>query len=79
MGGLVVRRKRPSEAEQLGLPPGLADFVPSDWPGGSEYQRYEAWRDARYSWAETNLSGGVEDLPWWHGDIPDQPWDEVVL
>lgn len=77
--GSVVRRKREaSETEQLGLPRLLADFVPADWPGGSEYQRYEAWREARESWAETNLAGGVEDLPWWHGRIPDQPWDEVA-
>ena len=79
MAGLMVRRKRQSEAEQLGLPRVLADFVPSDWPGGSEYQRYSAWRQARLTWAEANLSGGVADLPWWHGEIPDQPWDEVVL
>lgn len=79
MGGLVVRRKRSSEAEQLCLPSGLADFVPVDWPGGSEYQRYEAWRRARETWAENHLPGGSENLPWWHGVIPDQPWDEVVL
>lgn len=79
MGVLVVRRKRLSESEQLGLPAGLGDFVPADWPGGSEYQRYEAWRKARIVWAEEHLPGGAEDVPWWQGEIPDQPWDEVEL
>lgn len=45
--GLVVKRKRPDPQLKAGLPLVLADFVPSEWPGGSEYQRYEAWRAAR--------------------------------
>lgn len=79
MGGLVVRRKRLDPQLKAGLPLVLADFVPSEWPGGSEYQRYEAWRAAREDWAEKYHPEGVDGLPWWHGVVPDQPWDEVVL
>lgn len=81
MGGLVVRRRRREQAAVNGgpIPASVLEFVPADWPGTSEYQRWAAWSEARYSWADENLPDGCEDLPAWGGVVPDQPWSEVEL
>lgn len=82
MGGPVVRRR---QREQIvngqRIPERVLTFVPAQWQGGSDYQRWEAWDEARRSWAEVNLPGGAEDLPSTLGANlpPDQPWDEVEL
>lgn len=77
MGADVVRRKRKDPGAALGVPAELTTFVPANWPGKSEYQRWAAWSEARYSWADANLPNGYEDMPEWDGVMPDQPWDEV--
>lgn len=63
------------------IPESVLTFIPGHWEGGSEYQRWAAWDEARVAWAEANLPEGIEDLP---SDLganlpPDQPWDEVEI
>lgn len=53
------------------------DFSAEEWPGSSEFQQWKAWDEARRAWASENLPAGVDDLPAWSGEIPDQPWAEV--
>ena len=74
-----MRRRRPSPADEAGLPESLGDFTAGEWKGRSEYQQWRAWDKARRVWAVTNLPGGIEDLPDWDGVVPDQPWEEVEL
>lgn len=78
-GAVVVRRRQRGPELTHGVPAHLADFDPGLWPGGSEYQRYAAWFDARCLWADANLPDGLEGLPDWDGSVPDQPWGEVEL
>lgn len=73
-------RRRQKEARAIGggtIPAWLDDFDPSAWPGGSDYQRWEAWEAARQEWAAANLPGGAEQLQSHSELIPDQPWSEV--
>ena len=76
-----MRRRQKLRTDSAGnvltIPPSLTDFVPEDWPGKSEHQRWAAWSEARYSWAEENLPDGYEDMPSWPGVVPDQPWSEA--
>lgn len=77
--GGVVRRRRKEDPLFAGLPEDAVRFVPARWPGGSEYQRWAAWSEARHSWAEANLPNGYEDMPVWNGVVPDMPWDEAEI
>lgn len=76
-------RRRPRELVVTGakIPESVLTFIPGHWQGGSEYQRWAAWDEARVAWAEANLPGGMEDMPDGLLDnlAPDQPWDEVEI
>lgn len=42
-----MRRRRHED-----VPPRLAAFVPTDWPGTGWEDRFQLWREARQVWAE---------------------------
>lgn len=68
--GVVRRRQRErvvGEAEVL-------DFIPDQWPGETDFERYEAWAAARKAWAAKSVAEGGPGLPLYMGWIPDQPW-----
>lgn len=73
------RQKAPRAADGKAGPAWLDDFDPSQWPGGSDYQRWEAWDAARREWADKNFPGGSENLDSLCELIPDQPWEEARL
>lgn len=78
MGVGVVRRRRKDPVLDGGMSPVLVRFDPADWFGDSDYQRWRAWDEARFAWAEANLPNGPEGLPGWHDRVvsmPDAPFD----
>lgn len=62
------------------VPVSVLEFVPSEWRSacGCDYHDWEAWEEAREEWARKNLPYGVDSLPEWEGEIPEQPWAEVL-
>jgi hypothetical protein len=59
-GGVAVKRRRTS------IGPGVDDrlfrFVASEWPGTDVWEAFEAWRQARLDFVETNPDGALGGL-----------------
>lgn len=72
-------RRRPKVVvtdEGATYPAYVFEFIPHDWPGAIDWDRYEAWQAAREVWAVANLPDGVAGLPFrLDGYIPDAPFD----
>lgn len=51
------RRQKPrldAKGNRLILPPEFAEFIMDDWPGVSDYDRWDHWWKARCQWATEN-------------------------
>jgi hypothetical protein len=71
-----MRRRPRNEVAGVPIEAAVLEFTPEQWPGANDWEKYEAWREAREEWAKRNLPGGVADLPFRLGSyIPDMPFD----
>lgn len=62
-------RRRPkvqldvTTGKPLVMPPEFAEFITSEWPGTTEYHRWQNWWEARNAWGrEHNASDEVMDI-----------------
>jgi hypothetical protein len=61
-----------------GVPDRLATFVPSDWPGGDDEERFAAWVAARVAYADRHGWPGGRAEADGIGALrqrPDEPWN----
>ena len=69
------RREKPVETlTGQPLDPKLEWFDPADYEGGSDWEKYEAWQDARQAWAKDNLPEGWLPIPLGM-PVPSQPFN----